>query len=75
MTLLTAHTPYRVRDVTQRTKNKSYQVWRTRIVLQVWPISTLMPLENKKAEYGKQYRLKRKLLLQQQASKDIYMIR
>jgi hypothetical protein len=28
MTLLTAHTPYRVRDVTQLTKNKSYQVWR-----------------------------------------------
>jgi hypothetical protein len=28
MTLLTAHTPYRVRDVTQCTKNKSYQVWR-----------------------------------------------
>jgi hypothetical protein len=29
----------------------------------------------KKAEYDKQYRLQRKLLLQQQASKDIYMIR
>jgi hypothetical protein len=29
----------------------------------------------KKAEYDKQYRLKRKLLLQQQASKDMYMIR
>jgi hypothetical protein len=28
-----------------------------------------------KAEYDKQYRLKRKLLLQQQASKDKYMIR
>jgi hypothetical protein len=28
----------------------------------------------KKAEYDKQYRLERKLLLQQQASKDIYMI-
>jgi hypothetical protein len=28
-----------------------------------------------KAEYDKQYSLKRKLLLQQQASKDIYMIR
>jgi hypothetical protein len=28
-----------------------------------------------KAEYDKQYRLKRKLLLQQHASKDIYMIR
>jgi hypothetical protein len=27
-----------------------------------------------KVEYDKQYRLKRKLLLQQQASKDIYMI-
>jgi hypothetical protein len=31
--------------------------------------------KQKKAEYDKQYRLKRKLLLQQQASKDIYMIR
>jgi hypothetical protein len=31
--------------------------------------------KQKKAEYAKQYRLKRKLLLQQQASKDIYMIR
>jgi hypothetical protein len=30
--------------------------------------------KQKKAEYDKQYRLKRKLLLQQQASKDIYMI-
>jgi hypothetical protein len=31
--------------------------------------------KQKKAEYDKQYRLKRKLLPQQQASKDIYMIR
>jgi hypothetical protein len=31
--------------------------------------------KQKKAEYDKQYRFKRKLLLQQQASKDIYMIR
>jgi hypothetical protein len=31
--------------------------------------------KQKKADYAKQYRLKRKLLLQQQASKDIYMIR
>jgi hypothetical protein len=31
--------------------------------------------KQKKAEYDKQYRLKRKLLLQQQACKDIYMIR
>jgi hypothetical protein len=30
--------------------------------------------KQKKAEYDKQYRLKRKFLLQQQASKDIYMI-
>jgi hypothetical protein len=30
--------------------------------------------KQKKAEYNKQYGLKRKLLLQQQASKDIYMI-
>jgi hypothetical protein len=30
--------------------------------------------KQKKAEYNKQYRLKRKLLLQQQASKDLYMI-
>jgi hypothetical protein len=28
--------------------------------------------KQKKAEYDKQYRLKRKLLLQQQASKDIH---
>jgi hypothetical protein len=31
--------------------------------------------KQKKAEYDKQYRLKRKLLLQQQASKDIYIYR
>jgi hypothetical protein len=31
--------------------------------------------KQQKAEYNKQYRLKHKLLLQQQASKDIYMIR
>jgi hypothetical protein len=31
--------------------------------------------KQKKAEYNKQYRLKRKLLLQQQTSKDIYIIR
>jgi hypothetical protein len=31
--------------------------------------------KQEKAEYDKQYRLKRKLLLQQQASKDMYMIR
>jgi hypothetical protein len=31
--------------------------------------------KQKKVGYDKQYRLKRKLLLQQQASKDIYMIR
>jgi hypothetical protein len=30
--------------------------------------------EQKKAEYDEQYRLKHKLLLQQHASKDIYMI-
>jgi NADH dehydrogenase FAD-containing subunit len=30
--------------------------------------------KQKKAEYDKQYRLKRKLLLQQQVFKDIYMI-
>jgi hypothetical protein len=30
--------------------------------------------KQKKAEYDKQYRLKRELLLQQQASKDTYMI-
>jgi hypothetical protein len=31
--------------------------------------------KQKKTEYDKQYRLKRKLLLQQQASKGIFMIR
>jgi hypothetical protein len=31
--------------------------------------------KQKKAEYDKQYRFKRKLLLQHQASKDVYMIR
>jgi hypothetical protein len=30
--------------------------------------------KQKKAEYAKQYKLKRKLQLQQQASKDMYMI-
>jgi hypothetical protein len=49
-TTLTAHSPYRVRDVTHWTKNKSYQVWRMCIVLQVWPISTLMPLESKRRQ-------------------------
>jgi hypothetical protein len=31
--------------------------------------------KQKKAEYAKQYRLKRKLLMQQQVTEDIYMIR
>jgi hypothetical protein len=31
--------------------------------------------KQKKAEYDKQYRLKRKWLLQQQVSKDVYIIR
>jgi hypothetical protein len=31
-------------------KNKSYQVWCMCIVLQVWPISTLMPLESKRRQ-------------------------
>jgi hypothetical protein len=31
--------------------------------------------KQKKTEYDKKYRSKRKLLLQQQASKDMYMIR
>jgi hypothetical protein len=30
--------------------------------------------KQKKAEYNKKYRLKRKLLLQKQTSKDMYMI-
>jgi hypothetical protein len=38
-------------------------------------INTDAVRKQNKAEYNKQYRLKRKLLLQQQASKDIYMIR
>jgi hypothetical protein len=38
-------------------------------------INTDAVRKQKKAEYNKQYRLKRKFLLQQQASKDIYMIR
>jgi hypothetical protein len=38
-------------------------------------INTDAVRKQKKAEYDKQYRLKRKLLLQRQASKDIYMIR
>jgi hypothetical protein len=38
-------------------------------------INTDAVRKQKKAEYNKQYRLKRKLLLQQQVSKDIYMIR
>jgi uncharacterized protein (DUF2384 family) len=68
MNLLTAHTPYRVRDVTQWTKNKSYQVWR---ITRMADINIDAVRKQKKAEYNKQYRLKRKLLLQQQASKDI----
>jgi hypothetical protein len=31
--------------------------------------------KQKKAEYDKHYRLKRKLLMQQHTSKDMYMIR
>jgi spore germination cell wall hydrolase CwlJ-like protein len=75
MTLLTAHTPYRVRDVKKKKKNKSYQVWRMRILLQVKAdINIDAVRKQKKTEYNKQYRLKRKLLLQQQTSKNIYMI-
>jgi hypothetical protein len=51
------------------------------IVLNAHRVTSMADTDNdavrkeKKAEYDKQYRLKRKLLLQQQASKDIYMIR
>jgi hypothetical protein len=41
--------------------------WRTRMA----DINTDAVRKQKKAEYDKQYRFKRKLLLQQQASKDI----
>jgi hypothetical protein len=75
MTLLTAHTPYRVRDVTLNKKQKLSSVAHAHRVTSMADINIDAVIKQKKAEYNKQYRLKGKLLLQQQASKDIYMIR
>jgi hypothetical protein len=66
---------------TRKTKAIRCGVCYYSIVLNVHRVTSMADTDNdavrkqKKAEYDKQYRLKRKVLLQQQASKDIYMIR
>jgi spore germination cell wall hydrolase CwlJ-like protein len=90
MTLLTAHTPYRVCDVwpcsphihrtefvtshNEQKKQKVSSVAHAHRVTSMADINIDAVRQQKKAEYSKQYRLKRKLLLQQQTSKNIYMI-
>jgi hypothetical protein len=56
-------------------KQKLSSVAHAHRVTSMEDINTDAVRKQKKAEYAKKYRLKRKLLLQQQASKDIYMIR
>jgi hypothetical protein len=65
----------------QRTKAIKCGAFNYSIVVNAHRVTSMADADNdavrkqKKAEYDKQYRLKRKLLLQQQASKDICMIR
>jgi hypothetical protein len=58
--------------------NKSYPLCRMLLnahrIISMADTDIYAVTKQKKAEYDKQYRLKRKFLLQQQASKDIYMI-
>jgi hypothetical protein len=81
MTLLIAHTPYRVRDNEQKTKAIRCGACYYSIGVNAHRVKSMADTDidavrkQEKAEYDKQYRLKRKLLLQQQASKDIYMIK
>jgi hypothetical protein len=55
-------------------KQKVSSVAHAHLVTSMADINIDAVRKEKKAECKKQYRLKRKLLLQQQASKDIYMI-
>jgi hypothetical protein len=86
MTLVTAQVPHiTAHFVTshneQRTKAIKCGAFNYSIVLNAHRVTSMADInidavrKQKKAEYNKQYRLKRKLLLQQQVSKDIYMIR
>jgi hypothetical protein len=86
MTFVTAHAPHiTAHFVTshneQKTKAIKCGAFNYTIVLNAYPVTSMADTDfdavrkQKKAEYDKPYRLKRKLLLQQQASTDIYMIR
>jgi hypothetical protein len=85
MTLVTAQAPHiTAHFVTSHNKQKTKAIrcgaYYYNIVLNAHRVTSMADIntdairKQKKAEYNKQYRLKRKLLLQQQASKDIYMI-
>jgi hypothetical protein len=64
----------------QKTKALKFGAFNYSIVVNAHHVTSMADTDidavrkQKKAEYDKQYRLKRKLLLQQQASKNIYMI-
>jgi hypothetical protein len=70
-----AHRTYTVPSSWRHTMNKKQKLSSVYVTSMV-DINIDAVRKQKKAEYNKQNRLKRlKLLLQQQASKDIYMIR
>jgi hypothetical protein len=64
----------------QKTKAIKYGAFNYSIVVNAHRVTSMADADidairkQKKAEYDKQYRLKRKLLLQQQTSKVIYMM-
>jgi NADH dehydrogenase FAD-containing subunit len=78
MTLVTAH--FVTSHNEQKTKAIKCGAFNYSIVVNAHRVTSMADTDidavrkQKKAEYDKQYRLQRKLLLQQQASKDIYMI-
>jgi 1-aminocyclopropane-1-carboxylate deaminase/D-cysteine desulfhydrase-like pyridoxal-dependent ACC family enzyme len=85
MTLVTAQAPHiTAHFVTSHNEQKAKAIkcgaFNFSIVLNAHRVTSMADTDidavrkQKKAEYDKQYRLKRQLLLQQQASKNIYMI-
>jgi hypothetical protein len=73
-----AHCTYTVRSLWHHTMNKKQKlssVAHAHRVTSMADINIDAVRKQTKAEYNKQCRLKRKLLLQQQTSKDIYMVR
>jgi hypothetical protein len=78
MTLVTAH--FVTSHNEQKNKTIKCGAFNYNIVVNAHRVTSMADTDidavrnQNKAEYDKQYRLKRKLLLQQQASKGIYMI-